>query len=136
MTIQVRNDLSELERVGREVADFCAARGLPKDLEGDVNLAIEEMLANVIMHGYPDDAQHQIVVSLDAQGGELRVSLEDDGTPFNPLDAPAADLSGPLDKRPIGGLGIHLVRNLMDRLEYERRGDRNHLVMIKRVAAV
>jgi anti-sigma regulatory factor (Ser/Thr protein kinase) len=134
MTILVRNDLGELERVGRTIAEFWAERGLPVGLEGDVNLALEEMLANVILHGYQDRSEHNIAVSLEANGGEVRVAIEDDGMPFNPLEAPEADLSGPLESRPIGGLGIHLVRSLMDRLEYARSGDRNHLIMTKRVS--
>lgn len=135
MTILVRNDLAELERVGRTVEEFWAQCGLPEELEGDVNLALEEMLANVILHGYQDHAEHSIVVSLEMAGDEVRVAIDDDGVPFNPLDAPEADLSGPLETRPIGGLGIHLVRSLMDRLEYGRSADRNHLVMTKRVTA-
>ena len=135
MTILVRNDLAELERVGRPIAEVWAEHGLPAELEGDVNLALEEMLANVILHGYPDRAAHQITVSLETQEGEVQVAIEDDGVPFNPLEVPEANLSGSLESRPIGGLGIHLVRSLMDRLEYAREGDRNHLTMSKRVTA-
>jgi anti-sigma regulatory factor (Ser/Thr protein kinase) len=133
MTIVVRNDLTELERVGQAVAAFWTENGLPAELEGDVNLALEEMLSNVMLHGYPDGMEHEITVTLDRDGGALRVSIEDDGLAFNPLEAPAADLSGPLEQRPIGGLGIFLVRNLMDKLEYARRSERNLLVMTKRL---
>jgi serine/threonine-protein kinase RsbW len=133
MTIVVRNDLTELERVGQAVAAFWTEHGLPAELEGDVNLALEEMLSNVMLHGYSDGMEHEITITLDRDGGALRVSIEDDGVAFNPLEAPAADLSGPLERRPIGGLGIFLVRNLMDELEYARRSDRNLLVMTKRL---
>jgi anti-sigma regulatory factor (Ser/Thr protein kinase) len=134
MTIVVRNDLAELHRVGRVVSEFWIDRGLPSELEGDVNLALEEILANVIRHGYGDSREHEIVVRLEADGGEVRVAVEDDGVPFNPLeDAPAVDITAPLAERPIGGLGLFLVRHLMDRLDYERRGERNLFSMAKKV---
>ena len=133
MTIVVRNDLAELERVGRAVGEFWSERALPVELQAVVHLAIEEMLANVILHGYRDQQEHHIAVSLEAEGGEVRVAIDDDGVPFNPLEAPEPDLSAPLENRRIGGLGIHLVRKQMDRLVYQRRGARNYLVMTKQV---
>jgi anti-sigma regulatory factor (Ser/Thr protein kinase) len=135
MTILVRNDLAELHRVGRVVSEFWTDRGLPSELEGDVNLALEEILANVIRHGYGDSREHEIVVRLEADGGEVRVAVEDDGVPFNPLEeAPSVDVTAPLAERPIGGLGLFLVRHLMDRLVYERRGNRNLFSMSKKVS--
>ncbi len=133
MTIVLRNELAELGRVSQEVAEFWSQHGLPAELEGDLNLALEEILANIILHGYRDGAEHEIVVRLEAEPAEVRAAVEDDGVAFNPLEAPEPDLSAPLDQRRIGGLGLHLVRNLVDRLQYERRGDRNHLRMTKRI---
>jgi len=134
MKLVVRNDLAELERVAEALTRFWAEQGLPGPVQIDVNLAIEEMLANVILHGYRDQAQHRIEVNIDAERDQVRVEIVDDGVHFNPLEAPPADLSAPLEKRRVGGLGIHLVRNLMDGMEYHRRGERNHLVLFKRVA--
>jgi serine/threonine-protein kinase RsbW len=64
--------------------------------------------------------------------GELKAEVEDDGQPFNPLEAPEVDTTKPLEERTIGGLGIHLVRKLMDGLDYQRQGDRNLLTMKKK----
>jgi sigma-B regulation protein RsbU (phosphoserine phosphatase) len=130
--ITLRNDLSELDRVSRGLDEFGAHQRLEPQVVRDLNLALEEILANIISYGYADDREHQIRVRLAVQRGEVEVDVEDDGRPFNPLDAPAPDTAGPVSERPVGGLGIHLVRNLMDGLEYERRGDRNRLVMRKR----
>jgi serine/threonine-protein kinase RsbW len=94
-------------------------------------LALEEILANIISYGYADDREHEITVSLDAQPGEVRVDVEDDGRPFNPLESPEPYTGDSLEDRPVGGLGIHLVRALMDGLEYRRQGDRNLLTMKK-----
>ena len=62
---------------------------------------------------------------LSVESGEIRVNVEDDGKPFNPLDAPEADTAKPLEERTVGGLGVHLVRKLMDGLEYQRRDGKN-----------
>jgi anti-sigma regulatory factor (Ser/Thr protein kinase) len=129
--ITLRNDLSELDRVSQRLKEFAAHQHLDPQVLGDLDLALEEVLANIISYGYADDREHQITVSLEARTGEIRVHVEDDGRPFDPLEAPEPDTTRPLDERPVGGLGIHLVRQLMDGLEYRRQGDRNHLTMRK-----
>ncbi len=133
MTIMVENRISEIERVGRLFGGFWAEHGLPPDLKNDVNLALEEVLGNVILHAYRDEGEHQFQVRLSLENREVKVEIEDDGAAFNPLEAPEPDISGPLRDRPIGGLGIHLVRRLMDRLEYRREAGRNHLLLRKRL---
>ena len=67
------------------------------------------------------------------QTTELRVEVEDDGHPFNPLDRPAPDLSKPVNERPIGGLGIYMMRKALDGMDYRRADGKNILVMIKRL---
>ena len=131
MTIVVKNEVSEIERLSRLVADFCAEHGVSAAVEADVNLALDEVLANVILHGFQDSAEHEIIVRLCLESGCVSVEVEDDGLRFNPLDAPEPDLTGPLEDRPIGGLGIYLVKNIMDELDYQRREGRNCLFMKK-----
>jgi serine/threonine-protein kinase RsbW len=98
----------------------------------DLNLALEEILANIISYGYSDNREHEIRVNLSVEPGKVRVDVEDDGQPFNPLEAPEADTTKPLEERTIGGLGIHLVRKLMDGLEYKRQGEKNLLTIKKK----
>lgn len=71
-------------------------------------------MSNVISYGYDDREEHKIIVCLLMQQGKLTVEVENDGRPFNPLDAPEPDIEKPLEERTLGGLGIHLVRNVMD----------------------
>ena len=133
MTIVVKNEISAIEPLSRAVSDFCAQHGLPPAVRDDVNLALDEVVANVILHGFADSAEHNIIVRLCIDPGIVSVSVEDEGLPFNPLQTPEPDLALPIEQRPIGGLGIHLVRNIMDELEYQRLEGRNCLVMKKRV---
>jgi anti-sigma regulatory factor (Ser/Thr protein kinase) len=131
--IQVRNHVTELARLHEFLAAFWALNQLPKDALFGLDLALEETFANVIFHGYRDGGEHAIHVGVTLRDRVVSLTVEDEGVPFNPLNAPAADTT-PVEDRPIGGLGIHLVRRLMDEIEYAREGNRNRLVVRKRVS--
>lgn len=132
LVLHVRNDLSELARVADAVEVFGAARALPAQAVFDVNLALDEVLTNVISYAYDDDQAHEIEVRLALHAGELTVAIEDDGRAFDPLGVARADITQSVADRPIGGLGMHLVRRVMDGLAYQRVGNRNQLTLRKR----
>ena len=90
-------------------------------------LALEELLSNVIRHGYGDGARHEISVRLRAEPGGVELELVDDGREFDPSSAPEVDLAAPLEDRSVGGLGIHLVRRMARDIRYERTDGRNRL---------
>ncbi len=121
MSIRFKNNLSEVERLGQVVAEFAELYHLPPNLGFDIYMALEESLTNVISYGYDDSDEHEIMIRLSCQGEEVTAVVEDDGRPFNPLEAAAPDTSKPLEERPVGGLGIHLLRKLMDDVEYKRQ---------------
>lgn len=129
----VRNELDELERLSMFLSAFGEEHGLSEDFSLELNLALEEIFCNIVKHGYEDDGRHEIAVTLGLNEGMVLLSVEDDAVAFNPLDAPEPVLDGPIDTRPIGGLGVHMARTVMDDIEYRREGDRNLLVMKKRV---
>lgn len=131
--VRCRNDLSELARVGQVTTTFGEQHQLPEQLIFEVNLALEEVLVNVISYGYDDQNEHEIVLHLSIQDEEVWATVEDDGRPFNPLEAAMPDLEQEVEERPIGGLGIHLVRKVMDSLEYTRQQGKNRLVMKKHI---
>lgn len=133
ISIEFKSELSELGKLAQIVAEFGQRHHLSSQALFHTNLALEEILTNVISYAYDDSKEHQIIVCLLVEQGELTVKVEDDGRPFNPLEVPEPDIQKPLEERPIGGLGIHLVRNLMDRLEYRRHNGRNLLIMRKKV---
>ena len=99
-----------------------------------VSLAIEELVTNCIKYGYTDAKEHIIDFVLSVDEGTLRMEVIDDGNPFNPLDAPRPDLTLPPESRPIGGLGLHLLRELADDMRYERRDGTNRLSVTKRMS--
>jgi len=129
VSVQLRNDLSEVQRLSQIVTDFAAQHDLAAELVFRVNLALEEIVTNVISYGYDDRSEHEISVRLSWQDPRIELEVKDDGRPFNPLEAPEPEVEKPLVERPVGGWGIHLTRKMMDHLEYRREGDRNCLVL-------
>jgi anti-sigma regulatory factor (Ser/Thr protein kinase) len=120
------------------LSDFVAAagerNGWDEDLVFQLTLALEEVVVNAIKHGQREQGRHDIEVTVRAEEDWVVMTVEDDGIAFNPLDAPPADIGAALENRPIGGLGVHLVRSLIPDLSYTREGDRNRLVMRKQIA--
>jgi anti-sigma regulatory factor (Ser/Thr protein kinase) len=127
------NRRTEIERVVELAERFAGEHQLPADIVMTIHLVLDEVVANIIAHGYDDTAEHQIHVTLALDESVLTIRVEDDGRPFDPLAAPPPDLDLPLEERPVGGLGIHIVRSVMDAVEYHRDGDRNQLIMKKTI---
>jgi serine/threonine-protein kinase RsbW len=115
------------------LAEFRQRCHLPAKVLFDAHLALEEIVTNVISYGFKDREEHRIRIGLCLERGELRAEVEDDGKAFNPLEVTSPDTERPLTERPAGGLGVHLVRNLMDEITYQRQQGRNVLVMKRKV---
>lgn len=133
ISFEFRNSLSELDTLRRNLEEFGKSLGMSKKSIFQINLAMEEVFANIISHGYTDDEEHWIKITMWHQDGTLTLRIEDDGIPFNPVEAEAPDLECPLEEREIGGLGCHLMRCLMNDIVYERSGNRNILTMKKTI---
>lgn len=137
-TVAFKNDLAELERLSSAVEEFGKRHDLPTTALFDLHLALDEILTNVVSYGYDDHHEHEIIVRLalgaDGDSRRLEVEVEDDGRPFNPLETAQPDVDGSVEDRTIGGLGIYLVRRVMDDLEYRRQQGKNVLVMRKTVS--
>ena len=131
ISVTLVNDRSEVERLSRLVETFGEVEGLPPDSIFNVNLGLDEVITNIIRYAHDDGRQHPIVVRLAHEPGVLTAEVEDDGRAFNPLEAPIPDLNASIDERPIGGLGIHLVRSMMNSVEYRREDGRNVFIMRK-----
>ncbi len=126
------NRVEELDRLAKTVASFTAAHGLSDAMTQAFSLALDELMTNVISYAYDDTGDHAIRLRLSHSDGLMQAELEDDGKPFNPLETPPPDLTPSLEDRPIGGLGVHFVKTMMDRVTYRREGGKNILTMSKR----
>ncbi len=133
LSIVLENDLSEIKRLAHQIDDFGKVHGLSLDVLYAVNLVLDEVITNTISYGYNDRKKHAIHIQLQLIGNELRIEVEDDGRPFNPLEVPEFNPTKSLEERAIGGVGIFLVRKMMDHLEYHRQQNKNLLVMKRKV---
>jgi anti-sigma regulatory factor (Ser/Thr protein kinase) len=119
----VRQAIDAFERFGQRVQ-------MPRPARWRIQLALDEILSNIALHGVcPGAADPAIDVMFSFKEGVVDVEIVDTAGEFNPLLAPPPDTASPLAVRPEGGLGIALVRHLVDEASYERRGHRNHFVM-------
>lgn len=129
----IKNELAELPTLLEEIHSFCVKNGASESSCFDVRLGAEEAITNTIKYGYDDSGIHIIRVSVEARDHRLILEIEDDGREFNPLQQSDPDLSLPIEQKPIGGLGIHLMRKVMDSIEYQRSGMKNILRMTKSI---
>lgn len=125
-SLPVTHDAAQLVAAQWEL--FAASERLPSKVSFAADHALTEHIQNLVDHA----RAHQLTVTFQAQQGQLLLTILDDGIAYNPLEAPEPDLSLPLEQRPIGGLGVHLMRKLMDTVHYERREGKNRLEMVKR----
>lgn len=132
MEFRLKNELEEIQLLAEAIELFGEENGIPAKALFQVNLALDELLTNTISYGYPEGGEHEILVSLILEGErKLRIEIHDDGEAFNPLETEEPDTSQDIDERPIGGLGIHLVRQMMDEIEYIRKDEQNILLIRK-----
>jgi anti-anti-sigma factor len=129
-TLTLRSDLAELSRVKALVDEVCDQSHASAADASALHLAVEEIVTNVITYGYPDGPHHTFTVSLEAVASDrVRAIVTDDAPAFNPLAQPDVNTTLPLAERPVGGLGIHLVRQLMNVCLYEHRDGFNVFTM-------
>lgn len=135
VTITLTNQIAELERLKEVVEAFGSEHDLETKVIYQINLALDELLTNIISYGFEDEQRHDIVISLQRTGDVFQFRLEDDGVPFDPTNLEAPDVNLPAEDRRIGGLGVFFAKQVMDSVVYERRGDYNVVTLTKAVAA-
>lgn len=127
---ELDGELRELQRLVEHVDHFCRAEGLDSEASFELNLVLEELFTNAVRHGGCAGMKNAVAVRLEAgENGAVAVEFRDHGRPFDPTSAAAPDLLAPLEERAPGGLGIHLVRQFMRDLEYQRAAGENRLTM-------
>ena len=132
LSLTVKTDRQELERIVSAIENLAEEDQWPPDLLFRVNLVLEELGLNIMDYGH-DDATSDIKIDLVSEGDSVTIEIIDGGRPFDPLnDAPDPDLTSGVDERRVGGLGVHFVRTLMDDVQYERSAGKNRLKMVTR----
>ncbi len=128
-TFILKNDLAEIKRLTDILCKLCEENSIGNKALCDVSLALEEIFANIVHYAYEDNEEHLVKIHIKIRDNLLALEIKDDGKPFNPLEIPMTNTEAPFEERNIGGLGIHLVRNLIDELEYKQIKGKNVLTM-------
>ena len=128
-TFILKNDLIEIKRLTDILCKLCEENSICNKVLCDVTLALEEIFANIVNYAYEDNKEHLVKIHVKIQDNVLALEIKDDGKPFNPLEIPMTNTQAPFAERKIGGLGIHLVRNLIDELAYKHVKGKNVLTL-------
>jgi anti-sigma regulatory factor (Ser/Thr protein kinase) len=131
--IVLTNQPGERQRLLNELETFARTHDLAATVRQAADLALEEHLTNVIRYGYEGAQLQPIVVRFELERGYFAIEVADEGKPYDPLKRPDVDTSIPLEDKPVGGLGIYLIRKFMDEVKYRREGNKNILTMRKRL---
>lgn len=132
LTIEVPNAQDAIAPATEEAERWLEAHEVSTKAIYLALLAIEELVTNCINYGYDDTAEHTIRIEFGLADGAMTMEVVDDGHAFDPLNAPEPDLSVELEDRPVGGLGIHMLRKLADEMAYERVDGKNRVKLVKR----
>lgn len=129
----MRNDIQQIPTL----AEWVDGLGVPEELNMPINLALEEAVSNVMLYAYPDQNDGKVFVEYvrcqTKEGERIVFTISDSGIPFDPTQRPEVDITLSAEERAIGGLGIHLVRQLMDDIHYERKDNKNILMLVKKL---
>ena len=131
--LKLKNQVGELERVNRFIEEIGNELGLSMELRMNMNLVMEEMVSNVIFYAYPKDVEGEIELVAECDGNELCFVLSDSGKEFDPTQKEDANPDINPAEREIGGMGIYIVKNIMNEVSYQRLEGKNLLTMRKNI---
>jgi sigma-B regulation protein RsbU (phosphoserine phosphatase) len=135
-SITLTNDIQQVPQLADFVDMVCEGVGMDMAVAIQMNLAMEEAVVNVMSYAYPVDTVGNVTITAESDGEQLQFTIIDSGTPFDPTAKEEVDTTLSAEERPIGGLGIHLVRQLMDSINYERIDGKNVLTLRKKLDKV
>ena len=130
-TLTLKNDPRQVSLLSSFVKDVFGRLVIEPKLARDIRLAVEEAVVNVMDYAYPSGTEGDVTVDVSSNGRRVKVVISDTGTPFDPTKTDRADTTLSVEDRPVGGLGILLVRQLMDSINYERINGKNILTLKK-----
>lgn len=126
-------EISQIKRLAEDVENFCAENSLNKGVEFALNLLLEEIFTNICLHGYREKGG-KVSVEMAKSNGKIKIEISDEAPEFNPLrQAPNPDLHSEIEKREIGGLGVHFIKKFSDGASYSRLSNKNVLTIFKNI---
>jgi sigma-B regulation protein RsbU (phosphoserine phosphatase) len=131
LELSIDNRLEEIDRLNGQFNEFAEQHAVPAAVRRSANLVFDELLNNIISYAYYDDREHTIDIRIELARGRLAITITDDGKPFNPFGAKPPNMTLSIEERQVGGLGIHLVRSMMDEVSYNRRTNENEVILVK-----
>jgi serine/threonine-protein kinase RsbW len=129
----IENQIGELSFLAEKIEKIAEEWEISPALAMNMNLVIEEALSNIIFYAFTDKNKHEIKVSVSVDKNILTIKITDDGIPFNPLKHEQPDITLPAEERPVGGLGIFLMSQIMDKMHYNRKENENILTLKKKI---
>jgi serine/threonine-protein kinase RsbW len=130
-SFELKNDLSELETLCQHLNKFGQTSGLSEACITDINICLDELFTNIVSYGFVDDLEHVVRFAINLEDCVLKLNIEDDGIPFNPIEQKDPEIPADLIDVRIGGLGIHIVRKLMDNFRDKRERGKNKMTLKK-----
>jgi len=127
------NDVNTITQLAAFVEGICEETGVSMETTMQLNLALEEAVVNVMNYAYPAGTIGYVDIDIDTGEQQMCIIISDSGIPFDPTTQKEVDITLSAEQRSIGGLGIHLIRQLMDGVSYERKDGRNILTLKKRI---
>ncbi|HBL73662.1 MAG: hypothetical protein A2W90_14250 [Bacteroidetes bacterium GWF2_42_66] len=131
-TLIIRNDIDELNRLVMFLEILEEEWNLPPALVPSLNLALEEALSNIIFYAFEKGSENEISIDFSLKGTEMTIILTDGGKPYDPTKKEDPNINLPAEDRPIGGLGVFLIKKIMNEVTYNRVDNKNQMTMVKR----
>ncbi len=132
--LKLANELGELERIKSALDELCDDFNITPKIGLEINLALEEAFTNIVNYAFRDEEKHSIELLIVADFQKLVMTLVDDGIAYDPTQNKEPQLDLPVHDRPVGGLGVFLIKKLMDGVEYRREAGKNHLILTKHLS--
>ena len=128
------NQISELDRIHLTVEELLGKWELPPAMGFSLDLVLEEAFTNVVKYAFDDNLDHQIVLEFELNDNRLEIRLIDEGLSYDPTQKSDPDIDAPVEDRQVGGLGIFLIKQFMDSVEYQRKDNKNYLILTKQIS--
>jgi len=132
--LALANNISELERIHLTVEELLNKWEIPAAMGFTLDLVLEEAFTNVVKYAFGDDQAHEILLEFEKTDQLLEIRLIDDGLSYDPTQKADPDIEAPVEDRQVGGLGIFLIKQFMDSVDYQRKDNKNYLILTKQIS--